>query len=68
MPPVVEPIAAYIATQVALQELIVESALTADPDLALRALIEDPTSPPDEQACRTMFEEMKTLQAEALPF
>jgi len=68
MPPVVEPIAAYIATQVALQDLIVESALTADPDLALRALIDDPTSPPDEQECRTMFEEMKTLQAEALPF
>ena len=68
MPPVVEPIAGYIATQVALQELIVESALTGDPDLALRALIDDPASPPDEHSCEAMFDELRTLQAAQLPF
>lgn len=68
MPPVVEPIAGYIATQVALQDLVVESALNGDPDLALRAVIEDPLSPADEGACRTIFEELRTLQAADLPF
>ena len=68
MPPIVEPIAGYIATQVELQDLIVESALTGDPDPALRALIADPNSPPDEQACRKIFDELMTLQAAELPF
>ena len=68
MPPIVEPIAGYIATQVELQDLIVESALTGDPDLALEALIADPNSPPDEQACRAMFDELMGLQAAELPF
>lgn len=68
MPPVVEPIAGNIATQVALQELIVRSALTGDRDLALRAVVEDLASPADETACRAMFEEMVGLQARELPF
>jgi len=68
MPPIVEPIASHIATQVALQELVVESALRGDPDLALQAVIEDPNSPADEAACRAMFDELRTLQADALPF
>ncbi len=68
MPPVVEPIAGHIATQVALQDLVVESALTHDPALALRAVIEDPNSPPDEAACRAMFEELLELQRDHLPF
>ncbi len=68
MPPIVEPIAGYIATQVELQDLIVESALSGDPDLALEALIADPHSPPDEQACRAMFDELMGLQAAELPF
>jgi len=68
MPPVAEPIAGYIATQVALQELIVESALTGNPDLALQAVIEDPSSPADDQACRAMFDELMALQAAELPF
>ena len=68
MPPVVDPIAGYIATQVALQDLIVESALTGNPDLALQALIEDPCSPTDENACRAMFDELRALQAADLPF
>ncbi|MHB8896485.1 MAG: family 4 glycosyl hydrolase, partial [Candidatus Geothermincolia bacterium] len=68
MPPVVDPIAGYIATQVALQDLIVESALTGDPDFALQALIEDPCSPADKNACRAIFDELRDLQATDLPF
>ena len=68
MPPIAEPIAGHIATQVALQDLVVEAALTHDPDLALQAVIEDPNSPGDEQACRAIFDELRTLQAAELPF
>ena len=68
MPPIAEPIAGHIAAQVPLQEKIVQSALTGDADLALQALIEDPASPRDESACRAMFQELRELQAEQLPF
>ena len=68
MPPVAEPIAGHIATQVALQDLIVRSALTGDRSLALRAVMEDPASPSDEAACRAMFDELVRLQASELPF
>jgi alpha-galactosidase len=68
MPPVVEPIAGHIATQVALQDLIVRAALTRDRDIALQAVIEDPASPSNEVACRAMFDELAGLQAGELPF
>jgi alpha-galactosidase len=68
MAPIQEPIAGHIATQVALQDLIVRSALTGDRDLALQAVLEDPASPPDEAACRAMFDELARLQAAELPF
>lgn len=68
MPPIVEPIASHIATQVALQDLIVESALTGNPELARRALIEDPASPPDAKRCNAVFDELLALQASDLPF
>ncbi len=68
MPPIAEPIAGYIATQIALQNLIVRSALARDETLALRAVMEDPTAPPNEAACRAMFDEMLHLQAAELPF
>jgi len=68
MAPVAEPIAGYIATQVQLQDLIVRSVLTGDPELAFRAVVDDPCAPPDEEACRAMFEEMRALQAPDLPF
>jgi len=68
MPPIVEPIAGYIATQVELQELIVQAALTGDRDLALRAVIEDPAAPRDESACRAMFDELFQRQFRELPF
>ena len=39
-----------------------------DRELAFQALVEDPLSPPDEAACRAMFDELCELQAEHLPF
>ena len=68
MPPIAEPVAGHIATQVALQDLIVEAALRGDPEPALRAVIEDPLSPSDEAACRALFDELMVLQAAELPF
>ncbi len=68
MPPIAEPIAGFISTQVALQDLVVRAALTGDRDLALEAVVQDPASPPDEERCRAMFEEMLHLQGEKLPF
>ena len=39
-----------------------------DPDLALQSLLEDPCSPADPDACRALFAELRTLQADLLPF
>ena len=52
MPPLGEPLAGWVATQVELQDLVVSAALERDPDLAFQALREDPNSPPDEASCR----------------
>jgi alpha-galactosidase len=68
MPPIAEPIAGHIATQVELQDLIVRSAITGDPELAFEALVNDPHSPSDRRACREMFDELRALQVEDLPF
>lgn len=68
MGPIGEPVAGWIATQVELQQLVVRSALEHDPELAFEALRNDPNSPPDETACRAMFDELMALQAEHLPF
>lgn len=68
MPPLGEPLAGWIATQVALQDVIVTAALNRDPNLAYQALREDPNSPADEASCRAMFDELLGLQAEQLPF
>lgn len=68
MPPLGEPLAGWVGTQVRLQDLVVEAALTGDVELALRALVEDPASPRDEAACRRMFDELYALQKDKLPF
>jgi alpha-galactosidase len=68
MSPLGEPLAGWIRTQVALQDLVVQAALTHDPQPALQAVIEDPCSPADVQSCRKMFDELRSLQAEHLPF
>jgi alpha-galactosidase len=66
--PIDEQLAEWTRPQIALQDLIVESALTGDADLAFQALVEDPLSPPSESACRAMFDELRQLQAAHLPF
>ena len=68
MPPLGEPLAGWVATQVELQDLVVEAALKKDPDLAFQALREDPNSPADEASCRMIFDELMGLQADQLPF
>jgi alpha-galactosidase len=68
MPPIAEPIAGHIATQVELQDLIVTAALTGDPEPAFEALRRDPASPPDEATCRAIFDELRSLQEAELPF
>ena len=68
MPPLGDPLAGWVATQVALQDLVVDAALQRDPELAYRAVREDPCSPADEASCRKLFDELRSLQAEHLPF
>lgn len=68
MDPIASPIDEHIAVQVALQDTIVEAALTGDPELALAAVIADPVAPSSEASCRAMFDEMAALQAPHLPF
>jgi alpha-galactosidase len=67
MPALGQPLAGWIATQVALQDKIVDAAVKGDADLAFEALLEDPNSPSDEGACRAMFDELRSLQADKLP-
>jgi alpha-galactosidase len=68
MPAVGEPLSRWIRTQAELQNLVVDAAISGDPELAFEAVAADPLSPPDAAACRAMFEEMRALQAEHLPF
>jgi len=68
MPPILEPLAEFMRTQIELQDLVVRAAITGDPALAFEALRRDPLSPPDEASCRAIFDEMMGLQATALPF
>ena len=68
MPPVLEPLAEFMRTQIELQELVVEAALTGEPGPAYEALRRDPLSPTDEASCRKIFDELRAVQAEALPF
>ncbi len=68
MDPIGEPVAGWIATQVDLQNLVVDAALQRDPALAFEAVRNDPNSPADESACRAMFDELMIRQADHLPF
>jgi alpha-galactosidase len=68
MPPILEPLAEFMRDQIEIQELVVKSALSGDPTPAFEALRRDPLSPPDEGACRRMFDELMMCQADALPF
>lgn len=68
MDPIGEPLRGFISKQVQLQSLVVDSALTGDPEPALQAVLQDPCSPEDEAACRAIFEELRALQSDELPF
>ncbi len=68
MPALGQPLAGWIAVQTALQDKIVDAAIKGDADLAFEALLEDPNSPEDEAACRRIFDELRALQADKLPF
>ncbi|MBX7158687.1 MAG: hypothetical protein K1X95_00175 [Acidimicrobiia bacterium] len=68
MPALGEPLAGWIGVQTRLQDLVVDAALKGDPDLALQAVRDDPCSPPDEESCRRIFDELRELQADLLPF
>jgi alpha-galactosidase len=68
MPPIAEPLAEFMRVQIELQELVVTSALSGDPAPAFEALRNDPLSPSDEASCRRIFDELRALQADALPF
>lgn len=68
MDPIATPLDTLIATQLELQDLIVDSALTGDPAPAFEAVVRDPCAPADERACRAIFEELMALQADRLPF
>jgi alpha-galactosidase len=66
--PILEPLAEFMRTQIELQQLVVESAVSGDPAPAFEALRRDPLSPSDEASCRRIFDELSSVQAEALPF
>ncbi len=66
--PLPEPLAEIMRRQIAIVDLVVDAALGGDPEKALEAIRRDPNSPPDERACRAIFGELRSLQAEALPF
>jgi alpha-galactosidase len=68
MPALGEPLAGWIGTQVELQDLIVRAALDRDPELAWQAFRADPCGAPNEADARRAFDELRTLQADKLPF
>jgi alpha-galactosidase len=67
MPPILEPLAEFMRTQIELQDLVVRAAITGDSSLAFEALCRDPLSPSDEASCRKIFDELMALQSDALP-
>ena len=68
VPPVQDDLAAFIRTQIVIQDLVVRAVLEKNPDHAFQALVMDPLAPPDESSCRKMFDEMMKLQKPYYPF
>jgi alpha-galactosidase len=68
VPAIAEPLAEFMRAQIEIQDLVVKSALTGDPEPAFEALCMDPLSPPDRARCRRIFDELAVTQSEALPF
>jgi alpha-galactosidase len=67
MPPILEPLAEFMRTQIELQELVVQAAVTGDPEPAFEAVRRDPNAPADEASCRRIFDELRSVQSEVLP-
>ncbi|MFA6448312.1 MAG: hypothetical protein WCX65_02495 [bacterium] len=68
VPPVQESLAEIMRLQYKIQDLVVDSVLKKDPELAFEAIEMDPLSPPSREECRKMFDEMMRKQAIMLPF
>jgi len=66
VPALPEGIAALCNRQVAIQELVVEAALTGSREFALQALVLDPVVP-DMQTARAVLDELLTVHARYLP-
>ena len=66
VPPLPEGIAALCKRQIAIQELVVEAALTGGREVALQALVLDPVVP-DLETARTILDELLTVHASYLP-
>ncbi len=67
MPPIHEPLAEFMRTQIELQDLVVKAALTGDPEPAFEAVRRDPLSPPDDSSCRAMFDELASSRRAHCP-
>ncbi len=64
--PLAAPIAAMMDLQLRIMDLVVDAAVTGSRQLALEALLIDPTVP-DPQSAQKMLDEMLLAQAELLP-
>jgi galacturan 1,4-alpha-galacturonidase len=64
LPPGLAP---WIARHSANQEMIVEAAITRNPDLAFQAVLGDPANVLDPKATWEMFQRMLTASREFLP-
>ena len=53
--------------QIRIQDLVVTAAITGSADAAFEAIRTDPLSPPSEEACRAMFDELLAAQSADLP-
>lgn len=68
VPPIPEALADLMRTQIEVQSMVVDAVGKSDPDLAYQALLADPQCPPDHGKARQMFDEMRRVQAQYLPF
>ena len=67
MPAIDERLAAFMRDQIRIQDLVVTAAITGSADAAFEAIRTDPLSPPSEEACRAMFDELLAAQSADLP-
>lgn len=68
VPPMEDRLAGIMRLQIRIQDLVVDAALNKSPETAYEALLLDPLSPVDRDACRRLFDQMYNMQKEHLPF